>query len=200
MLTGKILIVISTALELISGQSHRELIPEITAPQQIFWKNPENVIFVKDSDIFEFNIVKRSLSKIGNREPNEFVGLDENKAIILCRIEHFIIDSEDEFSTLFTIQDKELRFFPTIRPISLDGDTIIAMTALDFLEQHYYEISISRGDMKEISIPEATEKGPIYIEEDTLGNVYLNYNARDLLKILFTKVKALIYTRENEKD
>lgn len=189
MLTSKILIVFLTAFELISGQPHRELIPNIVAPQQIIWRDMEHVIFVKDEDILEFNSIEKTLTNIESRQPNEFVGLDENENIVICGIQHFIIDSEDEFSTIFTINGKELKFFPTIRPISLKGDTIIAMTALDFLEQNYYEISISSGEMKKIEEPNYTEIKALYIEEDLQGNVYLNYNVRDILRIFLQRQK-----------
>jgi len=192
MLTTKILIVFSLILELISGQSHRELIPNIISPQQVLWKDMDHVIFVKDADIFEYNIVEKTLGNIGTREPNEFVGLDENNNIVLCGIQHYIIDSEDEFSTIFTINGKELKFFPTIRPISINGEIIIAVTALDFLEQHYYEISIASGDMEEIDEPRDigdSENKMLNIEKDLLGNIYLNYDARELLKYSIRTLK-----------
>lgn len=185
----KILIVLGMVFELISGQPHRELIPDIINPQQVIWKDINHVIFVKDADIFEYDIVEKTLENIGTREPNEFVGLDENSDIILCGIQHYIINSKDEFSTVFTINGKELKFFPTIKPISLKGDTIIAMTAMDFLEQHYYEISIASGEREEIEKPGDTEDRALYIEEDMHGNAYLNYNTRDILRIFLQKQK-----------
>ena len=180
MLTTRLLIVISLVAELISGQSHRELIPNISSPQQVIWKDINHVIFVKDADVFEFDIIEKTLENIGKRKPNEFLGLNENGNIVLCGIEHFMINSMEEFSTVFTIDGKELKFFPTIRPIYLKGDIIIAMTAMDFLEQHYYEISISSGELKEIEKPLVNVKKMLYIEEDIYGNVYLNYDTRKL--------------------
>lgn len=182
MLSNRIIIVISLAFELISGQVHRELIPDIVNPQQILWKDMAHVIFVKDENILEYDITEKSFLNVGTRRPNEFVGLDENGNITLCGIEHFLINSEDEFSTTFTVNGKDLKFFPTVKPISLNGDTIIAMTALDFLEQHYYEISVLSGEMKEIEKPNITIEKIIYIEKDILGNIYLNYNTRELFK------------------
>ncbi len=183
----KFLIVIGMAFELISGQPHRGLIPNIVNPQQVIWKDMDHVIFVKDADIFEYDIAEKTLENIGTRKPNEFVGLDRNKGIVLCGIEHFLINSKEEFSTIFTIDGKELRFFPTIRPILLKGDKIIAMTAMDFLEQHYYEISIESGDMKEIDEPKNIyssnlENMTLYVQTDVLGNVSLNYDTRELFK------------------
>lgn len=185
----KLVIFIGMIFELISGQPHRELIPSIVDPQQIIWKDMGHVIFVKDEDIFEYDIVKKTLENIGTRKPNEFVGLDAEKNIVLCGIEHFIINSKAEFSTVFTVNGKELRFFPTIKPIALNGDTIIAKTAMDFLEQHYYEISIANGEMKEIEEPKDTNERVLYMEKDVLGNVYLNYKARDILRIFLQKQK-----------
>ncbi|HAM96927.1 TPA: hypothetical protein DCP76_04000, partial [Patescibacteria group bacterium] len=121
MLTSRLLIVISLIAELISGQSHSELIPNISSPQQIIWKDINHVIFVKDADVFEFDIIEKTLENIGKRKPNEFLGLNENGNIVLCGIEHFMINSMEEFSTVFTIDGKELKFFPTIRPIYLKG-------------------------------------------------------------------------------
>lgn len=190
----KILIVIGMVFELISGQPHRELIPNITNPQQVIWKDMDHIIFVKDADIFEYNIVEKALENVGQRKPNEFVGLDGDKNIVLCVIEHFLINSKDEFSTIFTIDGKELKFFPTIRPISLQGDTIIAMTAMDFLEQHYYEISIASGEMKEIDEPKNIyssnlENMTLSVQTDGLGNVYLNYDTRELLRYAIRTLK-----------
>lgn len=175
--------------ELISGQPHRELIPNIVNPQQVLWKDMDHIIFVKDADIFEYNVVEKTLENIGTRKQNEFVGLDENGNIVLCGIEHFLINSKDEFSTIFTINGKELKFFPTIRPISLDGDTILAITALDFLEQHYYEISISSGEMKEIDQPKDIEYQTLYVQKDFLGNVYLSYDTRELFRYSIRTLK-----------
>lgn len=190
----KILIVLGMILELISGQPHRELISNITNPKQILWKDMDHVVFVKDADIFEYNIVEKTLENIGIREPNEFVGLDEDGNIVLCGIEHFLINSKDEFSTIFTIKGKELKLFPTIRPISLKGDTIVAVTALDFLEQHYYEISIDSGEMEEIEVPknifdDNLGSMELYIQKDILGNVYLNYDTRELFRYAIRTLK-----------
>jgi hypothetical protein len=185
----KILIVLGMIFELISGQPHRELIPNIVNPQQVIWKDMDHVIFVKDADIFEYNTVEKKLENIGTRKPNEFVGLDGNKNIVLCGIEHFLINSKDEFSTIFTINGKELKFFPTIRPISLDSDTILAVTALDFLEQHYYEISIANGEMKEIDQTKDIEYQTLYVQKDFLGNVYLNYDTRELFRYAIRTLK-----------
>lgn len=189
MLMDKMLIVMGMVFELISGQPHRELIPNIVNPQQVLWKDMDHIIFVKDADIFEYNVVEKTLENIGTRKQNEFVGLDENGNIVLCGIEHFLINSKDEFSTIFTINGKELKFFPTIRPISLDGDTILAITALDFLEQHYYEISISSGEMKEIDQPKDIEYQTLYVQKDFLGNVYLSYDTRELFRYSIRTLK-----------
>lgn len=188
----KILIVMGMIFELISGQPHRELISNIVNPQQVLWRDMDHVVFVKDADIFEYNIVEKTLKNVGTRKHNEFVGLDENRDIILCGIEHFIINSKEEFSTVFTIHGKELEFFPTIRPISLKGNTIIAVTALDFLEQHYYEISIDSGEMKEIDQPKDIEYQTLYVQKDILGNMYLNYDTRELFRYAIRTLAHLL--------
>lgn len=175
-------IIFALIAEFVSGDTHTELIPNITNPQQIFWRDSRNVVLVKDMDIFELDVFTNEMKNIGSKEPNDFVGLDENGNISLCNIEHVIIDSMDDFSTIFRINGKELKFFPTIRPISFEGDTILAVTALDFLEQHYYEISVSEGSIVEIKNPEEEEENDnLYIEEDIFGNVYLNYNIREIV-------------------
>jgi hypothetical protein len=165
---------------LISGKSYQEQLPNITAPQQIIWVNTYDVVFVKDEYILEMDLITKKIKEIGKRVPNDFVGIDTDGDIALCTIEHFLITSKDQYSTIFKVNGKELRFFPTIRPISFKGDNITAVTALDFLEQHYYEITISTGEIKEIDKPEEIKNKDLYIEEDMFGNIYLNCNIRSL--------------------
>lgn len=152
------------------------------APQQVIWSNQMDVILVQDEHIFKMNIFTKDIKEIGTRKPNDFVGIDKEGNIILCSIEHFVINSKDEYSTIFKIDEKELKFFPTIRPISFNGNTIIAVTALDILEQHYYEIDVTTGSIKEIPHPAYIKNRYEYIEEDVFGNTYLNYNPYGLLK------------------
>lgn len=169
-------------LTLISDSIYTRLIPNITSPEQILWEDINHVIFVKDENIFEYDILRDDMTKVGERKENEFVGLGEAENLLLCEIEHFVINSKDEFSTVFRISGKELKFFPTIQPISLNGDIIIARTALDFLELHYYEIHISDGSMKEIPRP-AVVKSFLYITKDIDGNIFLNLNMKYFLRI-----------------
>lgn len=152
------------------------------APQQVIWSNQMDVILVQDEHIFKMNIFTKDIKEIGTRKPNDFVGIDKEGNIILCSIEHFVINSKDEYSTIFKIDEKELKFFPTIRPISFNGNTIIAVTALDILEQHYYEIDVTTGSIKEVPHPAYIKNRYKYIEEDVFGNTYLNYNPYGLLK------------------
>ena len=183
---------------LISGETYTRLIPNITNPEQVIWEDMGHVIFVKDENIFEYDILKDGMTKVGERKLNEFVGMGEDGNLVLCEINHFIVNSKDEFSTVFNVNGKELKFFPTIRPISLEGDIIIAMTAMDFLEQHYYEISIARGEIKEIQEPNSSNDSgnkAIYIEVDDWGDVYLNYDTRKLFKysIRILKLQLVSY-------
>lgn len=177
-----------------------KIIENITNPQQVIWKNDNSILFVTDTNLWEYVISEDITTHITTREPNEFVGLDSNGDIVLCGIEHYTISSYDEFSTKFTVKDKltkkELYFFETIRPIHLDDEKIIAVTALDFLETHYYEIDITSGDKKEIKKPKKKKYAldiPHYIEfkkgyvrneqryviEDIFGNLYI-YIKKDL--------------------
>lgn len=182
-------------LTLISGSTYTRLIPNITSPEQIIWEDIDHVIFVKDENIFEYDILRDDMTKVGERKENEFVGLGDDGNLILCEIEHFAINSKDEFSTVFTIDGKELKFFPTIRPISLKGDTIIAITALDFLEKHYYEIHISDGSMKEISRPGHIESG-LGIKKNISGDVWIDLDLQKFGRNIFYE---LIYSIDWER-
>lgn len=188
------------------------MIANITNPQQVVWKSNDSVVFVTDGDIWEYTISEDSSKHIGKRESNDFVGIGDDGEILLCSIEHFTISSRDEFSTRFVIREmeregskenkeskksegikesKQMEFFETIRPIYLDSKEIIAVTAVDFLEQYFYEIDIESGDMREIKeprervtpiyIPEEVEvkniyfgEGKEYVIEDIFGNVYVS--------------------------
>ena len=172
---------------IISGETYTKLIPNITNPEQVIWEDIRHVIFVKDENIFEYDILKDGMTKVGERKVNEFVGMGEDGNLVLCEINHFIVNSKDEFSTVFMVNGKELKFFPTIRPISLRGDIIVAKTALDFLEQHYYEIHISDGSMKEIPRPGDIKSG-LEIYEDISGDVFIRLDLRNIFY-------ELIYTR-----
>jgi hypothetical protein len=171
------------------------MISNITNVQQVLFKNRNEIILVKDSDIFLYDVDERNLEKMAERNPNDFIGMDSNGEIILCSIEHFLIDSYDDFSTKFTVKylsdqsEKEMEFFETIRPIYLDEEKIVAITAMDFLEQYQYLIDLNDGSMEEIVIekrkfpvrvPESIEVKDIhfldkdmYVVEDVFGNMYL---------------------------
>lgn len=180
---------------LISGETYTRLIPNITNPEQVIWEDMGHVIFVKDENIFEYDILKDGMTKVGERKVNEFVGMGEDGNLVLCEINHFIVNSKDEFSTVFMVNGKELKFFPTIRPISLRGDIIVAKTALDFLEQHYYEIHISDGSIREIPRPTDIKSG-LEIYEDISGDVFIRLDLRKFLRNIFYE---LIYTHSLER-
>lgn len=179
---------------LISGDIHTTLIPNITSPEQIIWADLSHVIFVKDENIFEYDIFNKERVNIGKRNHNEFVGIGEDGNLILCEIEHSIITSTEEFSTVFRIDGKELKFFPTIQPIYLHADMILAKTALDFLEQHYYEIHISDGSMREVPKPAYIDSG-LGIYGDEMGNVYMRLDLRRFLRNIYYE---LIYSKDME--
>jgi len=171
--------------QLIAGTTERYKVDGITNPQQMVWVNPYTVVFAVDGNITKVNVFTKSTEYIGNIEPNVFVGVSNNKELQYCTIKHYLITSRDQFSTIFEIDGKELRFFETIRPIHWQGNIMIAQTALDFLEQHYYEIDTDNGDMKEIPHPPMLRNKAAYIEEDIPGDIYVNYNAREYFKFFF---------------
>ena len=199
---GKILSIIKTILVFLLSffvpldLDNFHIIANITNPQQILSKKKNEIVLVKDRDIFLYRIKEKKSEKIAERNPNDFVGISKDGDILLCTIEHFLINSYDDFSTKFTIKnleegtEKELKFFETIRPIYLDEEKIIAVTAEDVLEQHQYLIRLSDGYMQEsymekrkfpVKIPEDFNlknlyylKDGVYILEDIFGNLYLN--------------------------
>lgn len=169
------------------------MVENISNPQQVIWRSMNEVVFVKDENIFLYIVPTKKISIIGNRENNEFVGLDSKGDILLCSIEHYIITSPSEFSTKFSVLGKELYFFETIRPIFLTEEKIVAVTALDFLEQHYYEIEIQSGEKKEIGEPKVKKyvwDRDRYIVKDIFGNLYV-YSKRDITYIRYLIFKYL---------
>ena len=170
------------------------MIANITSPQQVIWKSSDEIIFVTDADIWEYSISQDISKIIGTRETNEFVGVGEDGEILLCSIEHFTISSDDEFSTKFVVRDlnkeekREMYFFETIRPIYLDSEKIIAVTAVDFLETYFYEIDIKSGDMEEIEEPK--EKiSPVFIPEDIdVKDIYFGEDNKYVIEDMFGNV------------
>lgn len=165
--------------------------------QQAIWVNEKEILFVKDSEIFLFNIENKEKKYLAERKGNEFVGIGRNE-VLLCSIEHYEIQSMNEFSTIFKIYNKqrdntkELKFFETIRPVYMNDEVIIAVTALDFLEEHFYKINIENGKYEEIKIERKKYNVKIpkgfqmkkafirnqnkYIVEDLFGNLYIFRN------------------------
>lgn len=174
------------------------MIANITNPQQVIWRSSDRIIFVTDEDIWEHVVSENSSIHIGKRKPNEFVGLDVDGSILLCEIEHYIISSPDEFSTKFVVKDYnkdeeiEMSFFETIRPIYLDSEKILAVTAVDFLERHFYEIDIKTGEMKEIEEPKS-KITPVYIPEDIeVKEIYSGEDGRHVIEDIFGNVYLLM--------
>ncbi len=170
-------------------------IENITNPQQVIWRDDNRILFVLEEKLLEYSVEEETLTEIGQREPNEFLGIGENGEIIFCGIEHYIISSPDEFSTKFAIkipnqEKKDLYFFETIRPLFISEERIIAVTALDFLEENFYRIDIENGDKKQVPplrkvkrkvlVPKDIQFKKAYVRnreryvvEDIFGNVYL---------------------------
>lgn len=184
---------------LISGERTEYIVPNVVDIQQVVYVNPIRVLLVNEGSLLEVDILNRSVKEIGAKEGNEFVGYDNG--LIFCKIEHYIIQSEDEFSTEFVVLDdkrevvKELRFFETIRPLYIDRDIIVATTAVDFLEKHFYKIDIESKDMEEIFLENIPRKESVVnVREDVFGNVWVSYSMRDMVKIMIATLKPNLKT------
>ncbi len=190
-------IILSTQFFLVEG---------ITSPQQVLIPNQESILFVQDDQIVQYDLDRRKYEKIGERKQNELVGIGGNGELLFCEFEHFTIYSEDEFSSIFKIKnskgdiEKEFKFFETIRPVYMNEEYVIAVTAVDFLEQHTYRIERESGNKKEIFVPRKQIFRPnipeyilikniyeyerkVYVIEDLFGNVYI-YRALDAMNII----------------
>jgi len=190
-------IILSTQFFLVEG---------ITSPQQVLIPNQESILFVQDDQIVQYDLDRRKYEKIGERKQNELVGVGGNGELLLCEFEHFTIYSENEFSSIFKIKnskgdiEKEFKFFETIRPVYMNEEYVIAVTAVDFLEQHTYRIERGSGNKKEIFVPRKQIFRPnipkyilikniyeyerkVYVIEDLFGNVYI-YRALDAMNII----------------
>jgi len=170
-------------------------IENVTSPQQVIWRDDNRILFVLEDELLGYSVDEDTVTEIGEREPNQFIGVGSKDEIIFCGIEHYTISSPDEFSTKFTVEipnkeDRELYFFETIRPLDINEEEIIAVISLDFLEKSYYRIDIESGDKKQIApikkvrrrvlVPKEIQFKKAYIRnkyryvvEDIFGNLYL---------------------------
>ena len=200
---------LNTLLEILSSiilSTQFFLVEGITSPQQVLIPNQKSILFVQDEQIVQYDLDRRKYEKIGERKQNELVGIGGNGELLFCEFEHFTIYSEDEFSSIFRVKnlegeiEKELKFFETIRPVYMNDRYIIAVTAVDFLEQHTYRIEVDSGEKKEIFVPRKQLFRPdipkdilirniyeherkVYLIEDLFGNVYI-YRALDAMNII----------------
>ena len=186
--------IIYLLFSLFSQERIEYMLPNIVEVQQVIELVPQKVLLVNEKDILQLDVLSKDIKKLGERGGNEFVGYDNG--LLFCRIEHYIIDSEDEFSTKFTVLDeerdvvKEFQFFETIRPLYLDNNMIVATTAVDFLEKHFYKISVESGEMEEIFLDDLVRKRNVTtIREDVFGNVWVSYSTRDMAKIMIATLK-----------
>ena len=186
--------IIYLLFSLFSQERIEYMLPNIVDVQQIIEIAHSRVLLVNEGDILQVDVLSRDIEKLGERDGNEFVGYDNG--LTFCRIEHYIINSEDEFSTKFTVLDeerdvvKEFQFFETIRPLYLDNNMIVATTAVDFLEKHFYKISVESGEMEEIFLDDLVRKRNVTtIREDVFGNVWVSYSTRDMAKIMIATLK-----------
>jgi hypothetical protein len=160
-------------------------IPEIQNPQQVIPYSDEYFIIVKNEKVYKYNFENSLLEEISTRTQNELVGIADNGELIYCRFTHSLIQSYDEYSTTFEILDSNrtvintYKFFETIRPLEINSQTISAKTAVDFLEEHYYEINIKNGDYEEIEKP---EENKIYINLDLDWKKIYLYNQRMIIQ------------------
>jgi hypothetical protein len=187
---------------LISGGEISFQLPNITNTDQIIYINEYKYILVDDENIFEFNALERSLTKVDKRKGNEFIGTYNNK-LLFCIIEHFLIYSADEYSTKFTILDsnrkviKNLKFFETIRPLYMNGQYIYAVTALDFLEQHRYVIDLQTGLLREVNTLPNRINRSVHFDSDMFGNVTVRYTIRDIIKTIIATLKPNLNIKFN---
>ena len=179
---------------LISGERTEYMVANIVDIQQVIYVDIDTALLVNEKEILQLDVLGRKVKKVGERNGNEFVEYDNG--LLFCRIEHYVIDSEDEFSTKFTVLDeerdvvKEFQFFETIRPLYIDNDIIIATTAVDFLERHFYKISVESGEMEEIFLEDLVKKkNVVAVREDVFGNVWVSYSTRDMAKIMIATLK-----------
>jgi hypothetical protein len=187
---------------LISGEMTEYMVPNIADIQQVIYVDIHRVLLVNEDSILEVNVLKRDVKEIGKRGNNEFVGYDNS--LMFCKIEHYIIQSEKEFSTKFTVLNKqrevvkELYFFETIRPLYINRDIIIATTAVDFLEKHFYKIYIESGEIEEIFLKDVQKKENIVnVREDVFGNIWVSYSTRDMIKMIIPILKLNLKTMLN---
>ncbi|HNR53179.1 MAG TPA: hypothetical protein PKI16_01745 [Candidatus Dojkabacteria bacterium] len=187
---------------LFSQEKVEYMLPNIVDVQQIVEVTPQKVLLVNEGDILQLDVLGRKVKKVGKRNGNEFVGYDGG--LLFCKIEHYIIDSEDEFSTKFTVLDeekdvvRELQFFETIRPLYIDNNIIVATTAIDFLGRHFYKISVESGEMKEIFLEDLGQKKNITnVREDVFGNVWVSFSTKKVvLTHILTHLSGLILQLE----
>jgi len=184
---------------LISGERTEYMVPNIVDIQQVIHVDIHTVLLVNEESILEVDVLKKEVKEIGKRQKNEFVGYDSS--LMFCKIEHYIIQSEDEFSTRFTVLDSErgvikgLSFFETIRPLYMDKNIIIATTAVDFLEKHFYKINIESGNMEEIFLKDIPKQEMIVnVREDIFGNVWVSYSTREMTKIIIPMLRLNLKT------
>lgn len=175
------------------------MVPNIVDIQQVIHVDTQKVLLVNEERILETGVLQRDIKEIGKRQGNEFIGYDDG--LIFCKIEHYIIQSEREFSTKFTVLNserevvKELSFFETIRPLYMDKDIIVATTAVDFLGRHFYKIDIESEDMEEILLEDIPKKEMIVnVREDVFGNVWVSYSMREMVKIMIATLKPNLKT------
>ncbi len=172
---------------LISNREVSYTLPNVSDVDQIIYINEYTYLIVDDENIFELNVLRDSFEKIGQRKADEFVGYD-NGGLIYCKIEHFLIYSENDFSTKLTVFDsnrnvvKELRYFETIRPIYIDDKYIYAVTALDFLEQHRYFINIQDGILNEREDYPKRVSRLVTFNTDIFGNISIKYKLQNIIK------------------
>ncbi|MFA7655002.1 MAG: hypothetical protein WCX98_02825, partial [Candidatus Dojkabacteria bacterium] len=91
---GKILSIIKTILVFLLSffvpldLDNFHIIANITNPQQVLSKKKNEIVLVKDRDIFLYRIKEKKSEKIAERSPNDFVGISKDGDILLCTIEH----------------------------------------------------------------------------------------------------------------
>lgn len=166
MILTTLLSICATFLKEISTKYSIDIIDNVISPQQVLKLSQNELIFVVNEEVLLYKTDSKELEVIANRAPNEFIGIN-NGEILFCAFQHYTIDSPEQFSTKFLLYDskhnliKQFLFFETIRPIDIANNQIIAITAVDFLQQHKYSIDITSGERIEIALDTDEEDSTI---------------------------------------
>lgn len=171
------------------------LLESVVNIDQVIWLDDSHTYIVSEEKVLLVDLRNGSRVESGERGVNELVGIDKEGDLLYCRFENFSISKIGEYSTYAKIYNggreliKEFKFLETLRPILLYDTKLVLVTALDILEERYFEADLGDGTYKEIPvkfrdfnvyIPKGMQVKEVYyrsndryIVEDLFGNVYV---------------------------